>query len=95
VLTASEITSVFSTGALVDTNALVMRLNFDAAPGKGLNLTWRAADVTLQSAGSVKGPYSDTPAKVSPYPTSFGKGPESYRYHGHSPTNTISNPYLM
>lgn len=94
-LTGSEIASVFNTAALVDTNALVMRLNFDAAPGKGLNLTWGATDVTLQSASSVAGPYKDTPAKTSPYPTSFSKAAEFYRYHGHSPTNTISNPYLM
>jgi hypothetical protein len=94
-LTGSEITSVFNTGALVDNNALIMRLNFDAAPTKGLNLAWRATDVTLQSATSILGPFTDTPSKAAPYPTSFGKAAQFYRYRGHSPTNTVSNPFLM
>ena len=58
VLTAAEIASAY-TGALVDTNALVMQLNFTAAPGSGINLTWQCPDAILQSANSVNGPYTD------------------------------------
>jgi hypothetical protein len=51
--------------------------------------------VTLQSGDAATGPYSDTPSVAAPYPTSI-KGPRKfYRYHGHTPTNIVSNPYLM
>jgi hypothetical protein len=94
-LAASDIASIFNTGALVDTAALVMRLNFDTAPVRGLNLSWRVTDVILQSANSVTGPYTDIPANVSPYPTSFKNAAKFFRYHGHSATNVVSNPYFM
>jgi hypothetical protein len=49
VLTQAEITSAFG-GALVDTNALVLRMNFDSAPAAGVTLNWLTADAILQSA---------------------------------------------
>jgi hypothetical protein len=94
-LTDAEVTSVFNTAALVDTNALVMRLNFDTAPGRGLNLKWGVTDAILQSADTANGPYHDTPSIASPYPTSLKGASKFYRYHGHTTTNIVSNPYLM
>lgn len=94
-LTATEISSVFSAGDLVDTNALVMRLNFDAAPTSGVTLRWQTPDAVLQSADSVNGPYTDVPASSSPYPTAIRGSHKFYRYHGHTPSTVVSNPYLM
>ena len=47
-LTDTEIASAH-TDALVDTNSLVMQLNFTTAPGPGLTLTWQCPDAILQS----------------------------------------------
>jgi len=94
-LTGAEVASIVSTGALVDTNALAMRLNFDTAPSRGLNLQWQATDVILQSSDAAGGPYTDTPSVASPYPTTIKGAGKFYRYHGHTPTNIVSNPYLM
>jgi hypothetical protein len=93
-LSASEITSAYG-GALVDTNALTMQLNFAAPPGAGVNLTWQAPDVILQSADKVSGPYQDVPGAVSPYPVSAQGAAKFYRYRGHTPAAIVSNPYLM
>ena len=93
-LTNTEIASAF-TGALVDTNSLVMQLNFTTAPGSGLALTWQAPDAILQSADSVNGPYTDLPGAVSPYSVGVQKAAKFYRYRGHTPIVIISNPYLM
>jgi hypothetical protein len=94
VLTSTEITSAYS-GALVDTNALVMQLNFTAAPGSGISLTWQCPDAILQSASSVNGPYTDVPGAVSPYSVSVQSAATFYRYRGHTPLVIIANPYLM
>jgi hypothetical protein len=94
-LTASEIASVYNSGALVDTSTLQMRLNFDAAPGAGFSLSWQAGGVILQSAPTVQGPYVDLPAAASPYNVSTGTGAKFYRYRGYVPKTTLSNPYLM
>jgi hypothetical protein len=94
VLTPTEITSAYS-GALVDTNALVMQLNFTAAPGSGINLTWQCPDAILQSASSVNGPYTDVPGAVSPYSVSVQSAAQFYRYRGHTPVVIVANPYLM
>jgi hypothetical protein len=93
-LGAAEIASAF-TGALVDTNALVMQLNFTAAPGSGINLTWQCRDAILQSADLVTGPYTDVPGAVSPYPVSPQGAAKFYRYRGHKPVTIVANPYLM
>jgi hypothetical protein len=94
-LTANEITSAYG-GALVDTNALVMQLNFTAAPGPGATLTWQAPNSVLQSADLVQGPYTDVPGAVSPYNVGVQKTAKFYRYRAqHTPAVIISNPYLM
>jgi hypothetical protein len=94
VLTPSEITSAYG-GALVDTTALIMQLNFTAAPGPGVNLTWKCGDAVLQSADSVNGPYTDVPGAASPYSISVQATAKFYRYRGHTPQVLVSNPYLM
>ena len=94
ILTPAEITSAYG-GALVDTNALVMQLNFTTAPGPGVNLTWQSSDAILQSADSVMGPYTDVPGAVSPYSVSVQAAAKFYRYRGHVPVVIIANPYLM
>jgi Concanavalin A-like lectin/glucanases superfamily/Immunoglobulin domain len=95
-LTDSEIASVFSSDALVDTNALVLRLNFDGPPSSGFILNWQCPDGVLQSADTVNGPYTDLPGVVSPYhpPILTQKNVQFYRYR-HTPAVLISNPYLM
>jgi len=94
ILIDTEIRSAFG-GAVVDTNALTLQLNFDAAPGKGVTLKWLSPDAILQSAGGVAGPYTDLPGAVSPRPTALRSTLKFYRYRGHVPTNVVSNPYLM
>ncbi len=93
-LSATEISSAYG-GALVDTTALVMQLNFTAAPGSGASLTWQCTDAILQSADSVNGPYTDVPGAVSPYSVSVQTGAKFYRYRGHTPVVIVANPYLM
>jgi Concanavalin A-like lectin/glucanases superfamily len=94
-LSGSEVTSAYG-GALVDTNALVMQLNFTTAPGPGLALTWSAPGAVLQSADSVTGPYTDLPGAASPYNVSVQQTAKFYRYRTqHTPAVVIANPYLM
>ena len=90
-LTATEITSAYG-GALVDTTALVMQLNFTAAPGSGVSLTWQCTDAILQSADSVNGPYTDVPGAVSPYSVSVQTAAKFYRYRGHTPRRDRHQP---
>ncbi len=94
ILTDTEVASAF-TGALVDTTALTLRLNFDTAPVPGVTLRWNAPDAILQGADVITGPYSDISGASSPYSISAEKANKFFRYHGHSPTNVVSNPYLM
>lgn len=94
ILTDTEVASAF-TGALVDTTALTLRLNFDTAPVPGVTLRWNAPDAILQGADVITGPYSDISGASSPYSISAQKANKFFRYHGHSPTNVVSNPYLM
>jgi hypothetical protein len=93
-LTAAEIASVFHTGALVDTNALQMQLNFSAPPASGIVLTWQESNAVLQSASKVNGPYVDLPAAVSPYIVVPQATQKFFRYR-YVPQSLISNPYLM
>ncbi|MFO1513697.1 MAG: LamG domain-containing protein, partial [Verrucomicrobiota bacterium] len=67
VLTPTEIASVQSTGALVDTTALKVRFNFDTT-SVGTSLSWPVG--SLQSSPTL-GPtavWTDVPGAVSPYP---------------------------
>jgi hypothetical protein len=94
-LSASEIISAQG-GALVDTTALVMQLNFTTAPGTGTTLTWQCPNSVLQSASSVLGPWTDVPGAASPYNISIPNTPTYYRYRTtHAPVVIITNPYLM
>jgi hypothetical protein len=96
ILTLAEVLSVFTTGALVDNNALVLRLNFDTAPVAGVTLNWQCPGTILQSADEAAGPYTDMNYAVAPYATAFRATRKFYRYHGvRTPTVVISNPYLM
>jgi hypothetical protein len=93
-LSAAEVASAHS-GALVDTNALVMRLNFDAVPGTGISLQWQCPDASLQSADSINGPFTDVAGAVTPYSISTQRTAKFFRYRGHQPVIVVSNPYLM
>jgi hypothetical protein len=65
-LNGTEISSVYSSDALVDTTALKVRFNFDSAPGQALGVTWTPSVAMPQSAGAVKGPYVDQPTGRTP-----------------------------
>ncbi len=93
-LSATEIASVYSTGALVDTANLQMQFNFDSAPGSGFALSWLLSGATLQSAPAVDGPYTDVIAAPSPYRITSKVGQKFYRYRFSHEVLT-SNPYLM
>jgi hypothetical protein len=93
-LSDTEVASAY-TGALVDTNALIMQLNFTAAPGLGMTLTWSCPDAVLQSADAVNGPYTDLAGAASPYNVGAQNAARFYRYRGHTPVVINSNPYLM
>jgi hypothetical protein len=94
-LTAAEIASIFSTDALVDTNALKLRLNFDGPVVSGITATWGSNSALLQSADNVQGPFTDIPfATVPPYRASTQPGAKFYRYR-HTPVSLITNPYDM
>jgi Concanavalin A-like lectin/glucanases superfamily len=95
VLSDSDIAAVFASDAVVQPAGLVLRLNFDAPPANGLILQWLCPDAILQSADSLKGPFTDLPGAVSPFPTAEQKAIKFYRYRGHTPSAVTSNPYLM
>lgn len=82
------------TGAVVNPAALVLWLNFDAAPIPGVTLQWQCPDAVLQSAPVVTGPYTDLPVS-SPHAVAARGAAKFFRYRGHTPANVISNPYLM
>ncbi len=94
VLTATEVLSA-SSGALVDTSALTLRLNFETAPVPGVTFKWRCPDAVLEGSSNVLGPYTALPDALSPYATSVQSAMKFYRYHGHTPTNIVANPFLM
>jgi Concanavalin A-like lectin/glucanases superfamily len=96
VLTATEVASVYNSNALVDTNTLVLRLNFDGPPAGGFILNWQCPDGVLQSSGTLNGTYTDLPGAASPYhpPILTEQKDQFYRYR-HTPATLISNPYLM
>ena len=67
VLNATEVSSIASSAAVVDSAALKVRFNFDAAPATGLSISWSPGWATLQSASNVTGQYLDIPNAFSPY----------------------------
>jgi hypothetical protein len=94
ILTDPEIASIHANGALVDTTALQVRLNFDSTPVHGITITWQCPDGVLQSATNVAGPYTDVPAATSPYSVPSQSTTKFYRYR-HTSQVIVSNPYLM
>jgi hypothetical protein len=94
ILSDLESASAHTSGALVDTTALQLRLNFDAAPTTGFTLSWLSSSAILQSADSVTGPYVDQPATTSPYAVAAKNSKKFYRYR-HTPVPLTSNPFLM
>jgi hypothetical protein len=66
-LTSTEIASVVSTDALVDTTTLQVRFNFDAAPpAHGLGVTWTPTLALPQASPGATGPYADQPSGRAP-----------------------------
>jgi len=94
-LTDQEISSIHASGALVDTNALIMRFEFATAPMAGATLRWLTPDTILQAADSLTGTYVDVPGGASPHPVAARNNMKFYRYRGHTPATVIANPYLM
>ena len=94
-LNAGQIASVFSTGALADTNSLAVQLNFTAPPSPGLLETWQVQDGILQSAPLLTGPWTDVGVLQPKYLTLPSKPALFFRYRGHSPVTRVSNPYQM
>ena len=95
VLSDSDVAAIFASNAIAETNALVLRLNFDGPPATGLILQWLCPDAILQSADSLKGPFTDLPGAASPFSAAQQKAIKFYRYRGHTPEPVASNPYLM
>jgi hypothetical protein len=65
ILNDSEVMSVYTTGALVDTTTLKARLNFDIAPTTGLSLDWLCG--TLQQSAAAPGTYGNVTSASSSY----------------------------
>jgi Concanavalin A-like lectin/glucanases superfamily len=96
VLTDPEIALINASGALVDTSALKLRLNFDARPVAGVGLSWNTTDAVLQSATAVTGPFTDVSPAVSssPYYSVAQPSPRFFRYR-RTAVSITSNPYDM
>jgi hypothetical protein len=94
-LTQSEIAEVISGNALVDTNALLVRWNFDTPPIPGVGMSWPANTAVLQSAATSRGPYTDLPSAASPLYLPMQPGQQFYRFRRASPMVISSNPFDM
>jgi hypothetical protein len=94
VLTPAQITTIYHSDALVNTNALLMWLDFQAPPEPGIILSWGATPSILQSAPQVSGPFIDIPVQT-PYLIVPSAAQQFFRYRGYTPKSLISNPYLM
>jgi Concanavalin A-like lectin/glucanases superfamily len=96
ILSPSEISSIYSSGALADTADLQFQYNFTAAPGEGIVLTWLESTAVLQTASSLNGPWTDVTGATSPYTIVPAASQQYFRYRWpHTPTTVNSNPYLM
>jgi len=94
ILSSSQIASIHSSGALVDTNDLQLQFKFAAPPGQGMVLSWQEASAVLQSAPTLNGPWTDLPGATSPY-TVFPAATQQYFRYRYVPQSLVSNPYLM
>jgi hypothetical protein len=96
ILSASEINSIYSSGALADTAALQLEYAFAAPPGEGLVLTWQEPSAVLQSAPAIDGPWAPVNGAISPYTLVPTESQQFFRYVStNAPQTHISNPYLM
>ena len=94
-LTDTEVASVYNTGALVDSTALKMRLNFDSTNlALGITVTWQNTNATLQSSSAITGPWINMPSATSPYRAEIQPGQTYFRYT-HAPVSIKTNPYDM
>ena len=59
---------------------------------RGIKSTYRTV---VGRAKSITGPYVDQPAAKSPLPVPAIGAKKFYRYHGHTPATTVTNPFLM
>jgi hypothetical protein len=94
ILSATEINSIYTTGALVDPADLHMALEFASPPQIGYVLTWLEGSAVLQSAPSLSGPWTDLPNVASPYTIVPNESQQFFRYR-YVPQTIESNPYLM
>jgi hypothetical protein len=94
-LTLTEIDTIVRTDALVDTNALAVRWNFDAPPVPGVSVTWPANSAVLQSAATATGIYTDVPSVASPYYLEPPPGVQFYRFRRSPPVVINTNPFDM
>jgi hypothetical protein len=96
-LSAAEISSIYTSDALADTNALEMDLSFSTPPVTGITLSWQETTAVLQSAPTVSGPWKDEPAGASsPYTIVPSATQQYFRFRfQHTPQTVESNPYLM
>lgn len=67
VLTETEITQVFTTGALVDTTALVLRYDFTTS-GVGSSLTWQSGPLLSSPTLGPSAVWTPVPNAAPPYP---------------------------
>lgn len=95
-LTGAQVSTIYTSGSIVDTNDLQMRLNFDSAPGSAVSLTWQASGAVLQSAPNITGPWKDVSGAASPFTIVPSGAQQFFRYrYTHTPQTLVSNPYLM
>jgi hypothetical protein len=98
ILRLAQLSSIQTSGALADTNALQLEFEFAAPPGPGLNLSWPDAPSVLQSAPTVIGPWTPVIGVSTPYTIIPATNQQFFRYiysNTNGPQTNISNPYLM
>jgi hypothetical protein len=94
ILTASQITTIYTSGALVDTTDLQLEFEFATPPENGYILSWLEGSAVLQSAPSLSGPWSTLQGVTSPYLIVPADSQQFFRYQ-YVPQTIESNPFLM
>jgi hypothetical protein len=93
-LSSSQISAIYTSGALADTNNLQMELEFANPPQNGFILNWLESSAVLQSAPTLTGPWIDMPA-VTPPSTIIPTDAQQFFRYRYTPQSIQSNPYLM